>query len=161
MTCSQSANGSFNVLRESADHTGPYSADQRHGSTSAAVGSARIAVNDNFGEALVGVEMGEEADGDGYSLSSSASGDGGSSSVSSTSLSAVGPCRTKAFWVSFLDGLQRVVIFTQDEGVVDRIKDDSSYSLPLFEVSLSMRALGLSLVDNMKKRELAYIALTQ
>lgn len=155
----QNANGSFKILRES-DHTGPHPAGQKRGSASSVEG-ARIAVNDNFGEALVGVEEEEEADGDGYSVSSSASGDGGSSSISSTSLSTVGPFRTKAFWMSFLDGLQRVVIFTQDDGVVDRIKADSSYSLPLFEMSLSMRALGLSLVDNIKKRELAYIALTQ
>lgn len=129
-------------------------------SPTSSIGGAWIAVNDNFGEALVGVEE-KEADVDAYSVSSGASGDGGSGSVSSTSLSTVGPLRTRAFWNSFLDGLQRVVIFTQDEGVVDRIKAESSYSLPLFEVALSMRALGLSLVDNTKRRELAYIALTQ
>ena len=67
----------------------------------------------------------------------------------------------RAYWKTFIDGLQRTLIFTPDEGVIDRIKAGSSYSVPQVEVSLSLRAIGLSLVDNHKKRELAYIAATQ
>ena len=68
---------------------------------------------------------------------------------------------TRGFWRSFIDGIQRVVVFTPNEGVIDRIKAENSYSQPLFEVSLSLQTVGLSLVDNQKKRELAYIALSQ
>ena len=67
----------------------------------------------------------------------------------------------RGFWNSFIDGLQRVLIFTTDDEVNDRIKADNSYSLPLFEASVSLRNVGLSLVDNLKNRELAYIAITQ
>ena len=67
----------------------------------------------------------------------------------------------RGYWKSFVDGLQRVLIFTPDEGVIDRIKAENSYSFPLFEASLAIRNIGISLVDNYKKRELAYIAITQ
>ena len=67
----------------------------------------------------------------------------------------------RGYWMSFIDGLQRVLIFTPDEGVIQHIKAVNSYSVPLFEVSLSLRAVGVSLVDNDKKRELAYIAVQQ
>ena len=67
----------------------------------------------------------------------------------------------RGYWKSFVDGLQRVLIFTPDEGVIDRIKAANSYSIPLFEATLSVRNIGISLVDNNKKRELAYIAIIQ
>ena len=67
----------------------------------------------------------------------------------------------RGYWKSFIDGLQRVIIFTPDEGVLERIRAENSYSVPLFEASLSFRSIGLSLVDNDKRRELAYIAITQ
>lgn len=54
-----------------------------------------------------------------------------------------------------------MLIFTHDEGVIDRIKAANSYSFPLFEASMSIRNIGISLVDNPKKRELAYVAITQ
>lgn len=67
----------------------------------------------------------------------------------------------RGYWKSFVDGLQRILIFTPDEGVIDRIKAANSYSIPLFEASLAIRNIGISLVDNQKRRELAYIAITQ
>ncbi|XP_064395949.1 intermembrane lipid transfer protein VPS13A-like isoform X2 [Halichondria panicea] len=67
----------------------------------------------------------------------------------------------RGYWKSFSNGLQRVIIFTSDEGVLERIRAENSYSVPLFEASLSLRSIGLSLVDNDKRRELAYIAITQ
>ena len=67
----------------------------------------------------------------------------------------------RGYWKSFVDDLQRVLIFTPDEGVIDRIKAENSYSFPLFEASLAIRNIGISLVDNYKKRELAHIAIIQ
>ena len=54
-----------------------------------------------------------------------------------------------------------MIIFTPEEEVLSRIRAENSYSVPQFEASLSLRSIGLSLVDNHKKRELAYIAITQ
>ena len=59
-----------------------------------------------------------------------------------------------------MDGLQRVLIFTPDEGVLMKIHAANSFSLPLFEAALNFRAIGLSLVDNDRKRELAYVSVS-
>ena len=67
----------------------------------------------------------------------------------------------RGYWKSFVDGLQRVLIFTPEVGVIDRIKAANSYSVPLFEASLAIKNVGVSLVDNIRKRELAYVAITQ
>ena len=69
--------------------------------------------------------------------------------------------QNRGYWKSFIDGLQRVVIFTPDNSVLERIRAENSYSMPLFEASLSLKSIGVSFVDNDKRRELAYIAITQ
>ena len=68
---------------------------------------------------------------------------------------------SRAYWKSFINGIQRVLLFTPFLETVDRIKAVGSYSRPQVEVLLGLSAVGLSLVDNSKKRELAYIAITQ
>ena len=68
---------------------------------------------------------------------------------------------SRAYWKSFINGIQRVVLFTPYIEAIDRIKAVGSYSQPQLELSLSLRAVGISLVDNRNKRELAYIAVTQ
>ena len=82
---------------------------------------------------------------------------GGGLSVTDT----VGRSASRAFWKSFISGIQRVVLFTPFLETVERIKTVGSYSRPQLEVGLALNAVGLSLVDNSKKRELAYIAITQ
>ena len=72
-----------------------------------------------------------------------------------------GRSASRAYWKSFISGIQRVVLFTPFLETVDRIKVVGSYSRPQVEVLLGLSAVGLSLVDNSKKRELAYIAITQ
>lgn len=59
-----------------------------------------------------------------------------------------------------MDGLQRVLLFTPDEGILMRIQAANSFSIPIFEASLSLKAIGLSLVDNDRKRELAYVSVS-
>ena len=66
-------------------------------------------------------------------------------------------CR-RGYWKSFTDGIQRVLLFTPDEEVIYRIRSANTFSLPKVEVSLSLKAVGLSLVDNKRKQELAYIS---
>ena len=134
-------------------------------SSGSSIGDPWIAVDKTYSESLVRVD---EEDGEGEEYGSQvfsdtlpvANGDQRRESTGHASL-ATGGLVKRGYWKSFIDGLQRVVIFTCDEGVIDRIKAENSYSLPLFEVSLALKALGLSLVDNVRKRELAYIALTQ
>ena len=68
---------------------------------------------------------------------------------------------TRGHWKSFIDELQRVVVFTNEEGVIDRIKAADGVAKNMIEISLSIRSIGLSLVDNNRKREVAYIGVTQ
>ena len=67
----------------------------------------------------------------------------------------------RGHWKSFIDNLQRTLLFTEDDSILDRIKAADYFSQNLIEVSLSLRSVGLSLVDNKRKREVAYIGITQ
>jgi hypothetical protein len=53
-----------------------------------------------------------------------------------------------------------VLVFTPDEEVLLRIKAANSFSVPLFEASLTLKAIGLSLVDNLRKKEVVYISIS-
>eukprot|EP00731_Ephydatia_muelleri_P033896 Em0041g9a len=69
--------------------------------------------------------------------------------------------KRKGYVRSFYIGLQRVLLFTDDCKVDERIKMEASYSLPILAASVTLKAVGLSLVDDTQKRELAYIALME
>ena len=68
---------------------------------------------------------------------------------------------TRGHWISYLDGLQRVLVFTHDGGIVDRIKAADGISRNILELSVTVRSVGLSLVDNIGKKEVAYIGVMQ
>ena len=65
------------------------------------------------------------------------------------------------YWISFLDHLQRVVMFTQDRDMVECAKAGEETGLPIMDFTLSLKSIGLSLVNNTKKKEIAYIGITQ
>ena len=65
------------------------------------------------------------------------------------------------YWVSFLDHLQRVVLFTEDKDVVKYAKAGEETGLPLLDLTLSLKSIGVSLVNNAKKKEIAYVGITQ
>lgn len=67
----------------------------------------------------------------------------------------------KGQWKSFIEGLQRVLIFSRDSSIIDRINADDKFSQNIVQVSLTLKSVGLSLVDNAKRREVAYIGITQ
>ena len=62
-------------------------------------------------------------------------------------------------WVSFTDELQRVLLFTLDKTVVDTAL--GTLSVPSLNATLSIVAIGLSLVNSKKGLEVAYIGLPQ
>ena len=93
------------------------------------------------------------------SHSSTSRGIGGAAALGSVEVG--GRSGARAYWKSFISGIQRVVLFTPFLETINRIKTLGSYSRPQLEVSLALSAVGLSLVDNSKKRELAYITITQ
>ncbi|XP_069759027.1 intermembrane lipid transfer protein VPS13C isoform X1 [Narcine bancroftii] len=63
-------------------------------------------------------------------------------------------------WVSFLDGRQRVLLFTEDVAIISKARQ--AEDLKQFEkgITVSVHSLGLSLVNNESKQEIAYIGIT-
>ncbi|XP_032088640.1 vacuolar protein sorting-associated protein 13C [Thamnophis elegans] len=67
---------------------------------------------------------------------------------------------TPIHWVSFLDGRQRVLLFTEDVALVSKARQAEEMEQPDQEISIALQGLGLSLVNNTKKQEISYIGIT-
>uniref|UniRef100_A0A8K9WXD6 Vacuolar protein sorting-associated protein 13 VPS13 adaptor binding domain-containing protein n=1 Tax=Oncorhynchus mykiss TaxID=8022 RepID=A0A8K9WXD6_ONCMY len=63
-------------------------------------------------------------------------------------------------WVSFLDGRQRVLLFTEDVAVVTKARQAEELEQFQQEVNVSLQNLGLSLVNNDNRQEIAYVGIT-
>lgn len=64
-------------------------------------------------------------------------------------------------WVSFLDGRQRVLLFTDDVALVSKALQAEEMEQADLEVALSLHSLGLSLVNNENKQEVSYVGVTR
>lgn len=64
-------------------------------------------------------------------------------------------------WVSFLDGRQRVLLFTDDVALVSKALQAEEMEQADHEITFSLHSLGLSLVNNEKKQEVSYIGITR
>ncbi|XP_023807842.1 vacuolar protein sorting-associated protein 13C isoform X3 [Oryzias latipes] len=67
--------------------------------------------------------------------------------------------KSQIHWISFLDGRQRVLLFTEDTGVVTKARQAEELEQSQQEVRLSLQSLGLSLVNNSSRHEVAYIGI--
>ncbi|XP_075387538.1 intermembrane lipid transfer protein VPS13C isoform X2 [Tenrec ecaudatus] len=67
---------------------------------------------------------------------------------------------TQIHWVSFLDGRQRVLLFTDDVALVSKARQAEELEQAHQEIVLSLHSLGLSLVNNDNKQEVSYIGIT-
>uniref|UniRef100_A0A673C0P7 Vacuolar protein sorting 13 homolog C n=1 Tax=Sphaeramia orbicularis TaxID=375764 RepID=A0A673C0P7_9TELE len=67
---------------------------------------------------------------------------------------------SQVHWVSFLDGRQRVLLFTEDVSVVTKARQAEELEQFEQEVRVSLQNLGLSLVNNSSRQEIAYIGIT-
>ncbi|XP_036442421.1 vacuolar protein sorting-associated protein 13C isoform X5 [Colossoma macropomum] len=63
-------------------------------------------------------------------------------------------------WVSFLDGRQRVLLFTEDVAVVTKARQAEELEQFQQEVNISLQNLGLSLINNDSRHEIAYVGIT-
>ncbi|XP_004421707.1 PREDICTED: vacuolar protein sorting-associated protein 13C isoform X2 [Ceratotherium simum simum] len=63
-------------------------------------------------------------------------------------------------WVSFLDGRQRVLLFTDDVALVSKALQAEEMEQANHEVTFSLHSLGLSLVNNENKQEVSYVGIT-
>ncbi|XP_065940396.1 intermembrane lipid transfer protein VPS13A isoform X3 [Magallana gigas] len=67
---------------------------------------------------------------------------------------------TKIFWVSFLDGLQRVLLFTEDLAVAINAQEAGELERIEQEITLSLHSMGVSLVNDTTQTEVAYLGIT-
>ncbi|XP_067348723.1 intermembrane lipid transfer protein VPS13C isoform X2 [Channa argus] len=66
---------------------------------------------------------------------------------------------SQVHWVSFLDGRQRVLLFTEDVAVVTKARQAEELEQFQQEVKVSLQNLGLSLINNSSRQEIAYIGI--
>ncbi|VVC40207.1 Hypothetical protein CINCED_3A023147 [Cinara cedri] len=63
----------------------------------------------------------------------------------------------KVYWVSFLDGMQRILMFTVDANIAEECQASSKLEIINREILISIHSLGLSLVNNDLCMELMYL----
>lgn len=66
---------------------------------------------------------------------------------------------SKAFWVSFLDGLQRVLLFTEIESIAKRTETSSALQTITQSIDLHIHGIGLSVVNNETGVDLLYLGI--
>ncbi|NXU72099.1 VP13A protein, partial [Oreotrochilus melanogaster] len=64
------------------------------------------------------------------------------------------------YLVSFFEGLQRIVLITEDENVFKLTYESVKAELAEQEIILSLQDVGISLVNNYTKQEVSYIGIT-
>uniref|UniRef100_A0A8C3SRI4 Vacuolar protein sorting 13 homolog A n=1 Tax=Chelydra serpentina TaxID=8475 RepID=A0A8C3SRI4_CHESE len=64
------------------------------------------------------------------------------------------------YLVSFFEGLQRIILFTEDESVFKATYESEKVELAEQEIVLSLQDVGISLVNNYTKQEVSYIGIT-
>uniref|UniRef100_A0A8U8BU69 Uncharacterized protein n=1 Tax=Geospiza parvula TaxID=87175 RepID=A0A8U8BU69_GEOPR len=69
-------------------------------------------------------------------------------------------CRKVVYLMSFYEGLQRIVLFTEDENVFKLTYESVKAELAEQEIILSLQDVGISLVNNYTKQEVSYIGIT-
>uniref|UniRef100_A0A3Q1EA20 Vacuolar protein sorting-associated protein 13 VPS13 adaptor binding domain-containing protein n=1 Tax=Acanthochromis polyacanthus TaxID=80966 RepID=A0A3Q1EA20_9TELE len=67
---------------------------------------------------------------------------------------------SQVHWVSFLDGRQRVLLFTEDVAVVTKARQAEELEQFQQEVRVSLQNLGVSLINNSSRQEIAYIGIS-
>ncbi|XP_078330281.1 intermembrane lipid transfer protein VPS13A-like isoform X6 [Crassostrea virginica] len=67
---------------------------------------------------------------------------------------------TKIYWVSFLDGLQRILLFTEDLAVAINAQEAGELERVEQEISVSLHSVGVSLVNDLTQTEVAYLGIT-
>ncbi|XP_017078120.1 vacuolar protein sorting-associated protein 13 [Drosophila eugracilis] len=66
----------------------------------------------------------------------------------------------KATWVSFLDGLQRVLLFTDNDSIASRTETTSSLQSITQSIDLRIHGIGLSVINNETGLDILYLGIT-
>lgn len=64
---------------------------------------------------------------------------------------------TIIYWISFLNGMQRTLLFTTDKRVAEDAQSAKQFELIQQEITVSIHGLGLSLVNNEELQEIMYM----
>ncbi|XP_017837309.1 vacuolar protein sorting-associated protein 13 isoform X2 [Drosophila busckii] len=67
---------------------------------------------------------------------------------------------SKAYWVSFLDGLQRVLLFTELESIAKRTGTTAALQKITQSIDLHIHGIGLSVVNNETGLDILYLGVT-
>jgi vacuolar protein sorting-associated protein 13A/C len=65
------------------------------------------------------------------------------------------------WWVSFLDGMQRVLLFTLDMNIARDAQSAGELEPLDKEITVSVHGVGLSLVNNLIRVEVMYIGIAR
>lgn len=65
----------------------------------------------------------------------------------------------KLYWIAFLNGKQRTVLFTEDFQLVIRIQESGMLERNLYDIVLNVQAVGISLVAPNPRREIVYMSI--
>lgn len=65
------------------------------------------------------------------------------------------------YLVSFFEGLQRIVLITEDKNVFKLAYQSVQAELAEQEIILSLQDVGISLVNNYTRQEVSYIGITR
>lgn len=69
------------------------------------------------------------------------------------------PASASGYWVSFLDGTQRVLLFTDSVCIANGANSASSLDQVVQEIEVDIHGVGLSLVNNAKTVDVMYIGM--
>ncbi|XP_046683901.1 vacuolar protein sorting-associated protein 13 isoform X2 [Homalodisca vitripennis] len=64
------------------------------------------------------------------------------------------------YWSSFLDGMQRVLLFTAEADIAREVEASALLEVMDLQVEVSIHGVGLSLVDNEMRKELVYLGIS-
>ncbi|XP_019410461.1 PREDICTED: vacuolar protein sorting-associated protein 13A isoform X1 [Crocodylus porosus] len=68
--------------------------------------------------------------------------------------------KREIYLVSFFEGLQRIILFTEDQNVFKLAYESVKAELAEQEIVISLQDVGISLVNNYTKQEVSYIGIT-
>ncbi|XP_049821668.1 intermembrane lipid transfer protein Vps13-like isoform X2 [Aethina tumida] len=63
------------------------------------------------------------------------------------------------YWASFLDGMQRVLLFTGDKTIAEQAQSSSMMELIQQDINVQIQGIGVSLVNNTIRQEILYVAI--
>lgn len=64
------------------------------------------------------------------------------------------------YWISFLNGMQRVLLFTLELSIAEGAQSAAKFEHIEREINLSIHGIGVSLVNNITRTEIMYLSVT-